>query len=303
MKIKNSIIYYQCFILVMLLFQQCNTKPGLPSDSNQELKASVDPIQLSVFGDSLNRLSAEIRSTQRALQIFDLYFDKTEPEHCDQALKDFLNFQARITDDLNSKLYDNPDFEKLNSITWADQSLHDSLGISFEQDLNHHGWVLRSTEGTIYIARNTGPIRKTFFEYLSPSTQEFFNQFEFEENQVLSEDGGLIIRVEELADRLGFWEVFMSENSGHLFEDFASENIKYYRYYMLEGMDNTPAFDRFESKLINTEFEQAMEHYIAKYPQTQSAIIFNSFMKLLRQEKQQYTPSVEAFIEQYKPWD
>jgi hypothetical protein len=300
--IKKSLVSIGLLCLPLIALFQCNTKADLyRKDERQNTTDFHEPIHLGLFRDSLKRLPAEVGSSKKALKLFESNFDKTQSNQCDQALKNFIEFQSTLTDELNEKLYNNPDFERLNSLIYADQTLHDSLGIKFQQELNDNGWLLRSTEGTIYIARDTDPIRKVFFKYLSPVTQKFFNQFELEENQMLSEDGGLIIDIIDLADRLGFWETFLQENPNHLFNNFAEGNIKDYRYYILEGMDNTPAFKNHGKKYHNKEFEIAIRYYITKYPQTSSSIIFRNFEELLEQHENQHTHVIKEFIKPYKP--
>lgn len=293
----------QIALLSFAVLSQCSQKPDSIVRNEPYNSKTYDTVRLTVYLDSLIGLPIEVGSAKRALRLFESSFDKSVPSQCDEAFKSFLTFQASLTNQLNSKMYNDPDFEKLNSLVWADKSLHDSLGIEYEQELNENGWLLRSTEGTIYIARDTNPIRMTFFKYLSPATQTFFNQFELEENQILSEDGMLIINSNDLADRLGFWETFSKENPNNLFSDFALENIRYYRYYLLEGMDNTPAFDRFETKLFNKEFELTLNYYNSSYPKTESAKIFKNYQELLTEENMLLTPRVEEFIKKHRPWD
>ncbi len=59
-----------------------------------------------------------------------------------------------------------------------------------------------------YIDRDVKMIRKCFYAHLSEPTKLFFDQYEKEDLEGFSEDGGLIISLTALAERIGFWISF-----------------------------------------------------------------------------------------------
>jgi hypothetical protein len=139
-----------------------------------------------------------------------------------------------------------------------------------------------------------------FYNHLSPATQEFYDQFEAETNQDLSEDGGLLITPVELAQRLAFWQEFLSRYPNNLFAQFARNKVAYYQYYLLAGMDNTPAFD-FETNKMQPEFIEGYAYLNQHHPDLACTKVFNEYLTLLKTTNYKRTEAVSHFIEQHRP--
>lgn len=255
-------------------------------------------IDLPSYRDSLQHLPNTPASSLHALEIFHNCFDKRYPVQNDKAFKAYLEYQVILIDTLNNQLLKRPDYEKISSLIWSDTSLHEPEGLAYANQLNRYGMVLKSTEGIIYIGRSTKPIRAFFYNHLSPATQEFYDQFEIETNQELAEDGMLLITQIELADRLAFWDSLLAKHPNHLFAQFAKNNIDDYLQYLLEGMDNTPAFD-FETKKLYPEFLEAYEYFKHTYPTLNSTAVIEEYMILLKSQDYKRTEAVTRFINQY----
>lgn len=288
--------------LIFLMLACCSTKSQISEKTDIDLYHPPEQLISAVYRDSLHALPFDFETNRRGLEIFTRNFDKIDSTLCDIALKDFLEFQKKLLDELNQRLYNNPNFDTINTLIWADTSLHAPAALKLQQQLKQQGLIFRSTEGTIYLDADTEPIRTAFYTYLSESTQVFFDQYEMEANQGFAEDGGMLISTAELADRLGFWEEYLMKYPNPVFKDFALENIKYYRYYLMVGMDNTPAFD-FESHKLLTEFEKALHYYQDRFGRTQSAPIFQRYLELIAQNANKSGVAVDKFTDQYRPWN
>lgn len=281
--------------LAFLILIHCGSKPVRESALTPEQDISQS-ISLPTYLDSLQHLAYTPASSLHALEIFRDHFDKQDPDQNDKAFNTYLEYQAVLIDSLNSQLVRRPDYEKIGSLIWADASLHEPEGLQYENQINQFGLVLKSTEGFIYIDRSTDPIRAFFFNHLSPATKEFYNQFETETNQELAEDGMLLISPKELAVRLAFWETFLVKYPNHLFAEFAKNNTKDYLRYLMEGMDNTPAFD-FETKKMYPEFLEAYQYLIRNYPALPSSAVIDDYILLLKKHDYHRTDTVTRFIQ------
>jgi hypothetical protein len=281
--------------LLFLLFIHCTNKPALDYKEPIAEPIITQNINLTTYLDSLHHLPFAPASSLHALEIFRDHFDKHDPDQNDIAFHDYLEYQATLIDTLNHQLAVRQDYEKISSLIWADASQHEPEGLQYEQQLHQYGLALKSTEGFIYIDRNTDPIRTFFFNHLSPATKEFYNQFEMETNQHLSEDGMLLILPQQLAERLAFWENFLVKYPDHLFAEFAKNNIEDYLRYLLEGMDNTPAFD-FETKKLYPEFLDAYEYMNQHDPTLASTTVINAYARLLKKTNYKRTEEVSQFI-------
>jgi hypothetical protein len=282
--------------LVIFLLMACTKRPA----ENVNSQNADNPIQIDfvAFQDSLSNLPVDMSSSVSGLDLFRNKFDKQKEDQNDKAFKAYLEFQAKLMDTLNIQLYNRPDYDKVNSLVWADASEHDQVGLDYEKELNKNGLILKSTEGTIYIGRSTEPIRSCFYDHLSASTKEFFDQFESETNHEFSEDGMILISPHELADLLAFWDSFLTKYPNHLFEEFAVNNKNFYLLCLLDGMDNTPAFD-YETKAIDPTFLDSYTYLINNYPSLGITVIITEYVDLLKNNNNQRTDGVGQFIKKY----
>lgn len=284
---------------IALLLTACGAKNQVGKESNSDSILSV-LIGSAHYHDSLQLLPAVIESNRKGLDIFSRSIEKSDSSMCDEALKNFLGFQKQLVNELNQQLYARPDFDIINTLIWADTTLYAQSAIAFQKELRQQGLLIRSTEGGVYIDADLEQIRATFYNFLTSSTKLFFNQFAFESDRGIAEDGGMYISERELADRLGFWEEFIMNNPGHLFKDFADDNINYYRYYLMVGMDNTPAFD-FESHKLREANKQALIYYEQRFANTPSATIFKKYLVLLETNNNMLVGDAAQFADIYTP--
>jgi hypothetical protein len=285
--------------LILLCLLSCTPKPTV-EDNTGEIETIAQNITLTAYQDSLHHLPFTAHSSLHALEIFRDQVDKHDLNTNDKAFQEYLYYQVILIDSLYNQLVKRPDYEKIESLIWADESLHEPEGQQYERELNQNGLILKSTEGIIYIGRSTKPLRNFFYDHLSPATQEFFDQFEAETMQDLSEDGGLLITPVELAQRLAFWEEFLTKHPNHLFAQFARNNVADYQYYLLEGMDNTPAFD-FETNKMQPEFIEGYAYLNQHHPDLACTKVFNEYLTLLKTTNYKRTEAVSHFIEQHRP--
>ena len=103
-----------------------------------------------------------------------------------------------------------------------------------------------------------------------------------------------------LARRLGFWEEFLIRYPATIFKEHALNNITYYRYYLMVGMDNTPAFD-YQSNQLLDEYKEAMIYYHNTFAGTPSADILRAYLDILSKNNHTYNEAVIDFLGQYRP--
>jgi hypothetical protein len=279
----------------------CKKEKDVTTESGIISAAKKDSVTIEEFERALNQLPDSISSLLKGLEIFKNDFDKSNPETNDKAFKIYLAFQTALIDSLNQQLMENPNYEKISSLIWADTSLHEKEGKRFASELKQNGLTLESSEGMIYIDRETKILRDHFFEWLTPPSQKFFNQFESETNQPESSDGGFIIPMKDFADRLGFWDTFQASYPSHMYSTYARNNVEYNLYFFMIGLDNTPAFSYDDGKL-DKEFLEAYKYFIQKYPDVKSAGVMKEYLQLLEKAGYKQTEEVKAFSAKYNPY-
>jgi hypothetical protein len=288
--------------LISLFGIQCRTK-NVSVNESLAIRDSIPgthSLMPDVYRSELMGLPVAVESSVKGLLIFINSMDKKDSSNNDLAFKIYLEFQAKLIDSLNNRLNHSPDFETINSLIWADTTLHEKVAKNYEKILNSNGLVLRSTEGMIFIDRDMTPIKSHFYKYLSPSTQRFFLQFANETDIAYSEDGGIVISLKELADRLWFWDAFLHDYPQHVFTDVARNNVEVYLYFLMAGMDNTPAYQD-DGKLSN-EVLEACQYFINKYPTLSSSTVVREYLKLLAENDYKRNDKIDAFVSLYSTY-
>jgi len=288
-------------LLVLSAFAFLSCSPG--SSVKEEKKSQgLSPEQLSErYVDSLALLPLEATSTAKARQLFTERFVSENLGPYDRLFLSYLEFEKVIIDSLNSQLINNPAYERINSLVWRDTTRYEPEALTYQQQMLAQGFVLGSTEGSIYIDRATEPLRATFYSHLSEAGQAYFTQWEREVNEGLADDGGLIIPVNDLANRLAYWDKFIKKYPKHIFTPMAQEDVKVYLYFLMAGMDNTPAFDH-ESDSLEPDFRKALESFVTDDTNLESVRIIKEYLELLKANDFKRTNKIDQFIEKHSIW-
>ncbi len=169
----------------------------------------------------------------------------------------------------------------------------------FHKKLVDVGLMLDMEEGYLYV--NVGSdkfIKDNFEKYLSEAMKSFVFQTIKERIEKYAGDGAIIIPVKEVAERTIWWENFISKYPDFFLNSDADFNYKNYLQALLEGLDNTPAFD-YENNKLNKEFKEAYQFVLNNYAQTKVAGIVSEYYKVLEKNKFVQTNAVKQFIKKY----
>ncbi len=214
--------------------------------------------------------------------------------------KFFLEEYVSTINRLNDILYEHPDYEEFNSIIYADESLHKPKAIDFQRKVIEYGYRVASTEGAIFLERNTEFIKDHLGQYLTNDMTAFFELYAIEANQPYGEDGGIFLPLNQLVDRAIRWEKFHNSNSEFIFSEYASNELQAYKYFLMMGMDNTPAFGW--TNQFQDEFKNALEYSINTYPESKLSKLFQDYLELLEETDFKETEKVTQFVKPYRPW-
>jgi hypothetical protein len=308
-KVSDSMFHVSCskfnlqivIFLASLMGVQCATK-NVSVEGNLPTRDSVpraESAMVEIYRSELMSLPFFEESSLKGQLIFSESMDKKDSSNNDLAFKIYLEFQAKLIDTLNNRLYRRSDIEIISSLIWADTTLHEKQARDYERSLNANGLVLGSTEGMIFIDRDMTPIKIHFYQYLSPSTQRLFLQFDQETRIAFSNDGGITISLIELADRLSFWDKFLHDYPQHIFAEFAKNKVDGYLYFLMRGMDNTPAYQ--DDGKISKEFLDACQYFVKKYPAVPSSTIVHKYLELLAESNYKTSSKIDEFINRYPP--
>ncbi len=249
------------------------------------------------YEEELSALPLTEASSLRALELFRDVYDSNDSTENDKALLTYLGFQTKLLDFLNNHIGDDQEFyEQLNTLT-GDSVAPEA--VAYNKKLHTQGITLGQSEGYVYYQLYPETVGAYFRKGLSPSTKEYFQQFTKETNHPYSEDGGLTLSVKALADRLMFWDRFLTAYPGHVFAVEAKERYNAYLYSFLMGEDNTPAFNS-ESHKLEQEFSEAYVYVSKKYPGTKTARLINEYLTVLTDNRNTYNDKIRKFVQNVK---
>jgi hypothetical protein len=262
---------------------------------NTESVTSVEDYK-KALGENLYSESASLKG----LELFKNSFTKNDSLSNDKALKVFLEYQSILIDSLNSRTYNHSDFyEKLNTLINEDSTTFDKEAVAYEKVLIADGFKLSSSEGSVYIDSNPDVISNFFMDYLSSAGKQFYSHYAAELNRPYAEDGGIIISLNDIGDRLLFWDDFSAKHPDYVFTSAANNYKSAYLDALLLGMDNTSAYD-YDSKKWSEEFLGEYKLVISKSPQSGVSKILNAYLQLLSESEFMYNEKVQAFADQYR---
>ncbi|MGF1532201.1 MAG: hypothetical protein ACFCUI_00740 [Bernardetiaceae bacterium] len=168
--------------------------------------------------------------------------------------------------------------------------------VLLDDSLQRHGFRLLLVEGLWVVGEDPDFLPQHFYARLSRPFQFFLDQHQREVREGFIADATLLISPKQLGEWAVFWEVFTGQYEQFPLQSDIAARMRRYRFVLLEGTDNSPAFD-YESGQLTLEFEQAYRYLVGKYPQTRLGRLLNRYQEELRRNDWRKTPEIEQFIE------
>lgn len=162
--------------------------------------------------------------------------------------------------------------------------------------LYENGFQIRSTEGVWYIGEQPDFLALHFYVYLSDPMQAFLDQYQRQVREGFTEDATLLVSPKQLGERLVFWENFLAQNPRFPLRAEIQRWQRMYRLALLEGTDNSPAFD-YESGQLTVEFERAFQYLTQKYPDSRIGKLLYDYQQVLQEHDWRKTPEIEEFLQ------
>ena len=138
-------------------------------------------------------------------------------------------------------------------------------------------------------------LHEFFGSKVSPVMKKYLDQEVIEKRELETEDAGIVIPVEQIAERAVFWERFQKEHPQFVLADQVQISARWTRELLFFGADNTPMFD-FETKQIQPEFKAAWQLVQQKYPDTQLAQKCKEITDLCAANGWKYTKEIEKWV-------
>ena len=153
-------------------------------------------------------------------------------------------------------------------------------------------------EGMVFPVVDWNKLQAFFREKVTPAMKAFIAQETAEQNKQAWSDGGIIISLEELADRAAFWEKFNRENPYFPLIEQTKESERWTRLVLVNGADNTPV-SNYETNEILEDYKKVWAYIQQKYPDTELAKTTKEIADLCAAEGWKRSKKVEDWQAKY----
>jgi hypothetical protein len=237
-------------------------------------KTSSDNTSLRAYSALLSKLDTiDITNTHLAVDKYKELFTNKPNSTCDSALCIFMEYYDRLNTALNNNLSN-------DTMKYVNNDFLDTLKISkYERKLNGNGFTFENSEGNAYIAEDWDFIIKYFSNYISPRMKKYIVKINQEDKQGFTEDGGLVISPTELADRIVWWEKFISSDTNFIYAQRIKESEKNNLSAFMLGLSNSPIIN--DSGKLDSTYESAYKYLLNKHPETKTSKIISPYYSAL----------------------
>ncbi len=267
--------------------------------------------QISEFANLINSADkTKLSSIEYAADQFKIIFSKKTNAEKDSAIVLFWDFYNTVVnqqaEELNNRTlpsyYSNfigiTDYPSEKTISELNKSgvQYNKEDLAYLADINKYGGKIVNEEGMYYIKfGSTIYFESKFKSVLSENTFNYFIKSIQEESEPLSYDGAIGKDLNKIADDLIWWENFLNNDLLDYYKEYGKYHYNNLLFTLLEGQDNTPAFD-YSSKKLSKKFNKCYDYIVVKYKGTKSAEIFKEYMDLLKKSKGKKSKQIEEFI-------
>ena len=165
--------------------------------------------------------------------------------------------------------------------------------------LAENGFRIETGEGMVFPIADWQKFHEFFAPKATPAMKLFLDQQLLEQKELESEDGGLIIDVDKLAERAAFWEKFNKEHPFFLMSERTKINEEWQRTVVICGLDNTPNRN-YETGKIEESFKKVWLEIPQKYPGTVLAAKVKEISDLCAVHNWTYNETIEAWIMRFQ---
>jgi len=245
---------------------------------------------LITFMDSINRLD---RSKKESILIAKNEFEKmcstAEKQIVDSAFRSFMEFYKGVIRKCNHVFYDRrdyqdllhdieeivgskfdnplPAFEKIDSKSSAEIKTKYAATLKELYEYRNCGINFTCGEGDWYLEEDGDFLVEVLSNYGSVELRDYLIFWANEDKERFAHDGGLLISWEDLRKRIIRWEEFANKHPTLLeTEKEIKPKLQVLIGAYLWGLDNTPAYDlwesKWESKKIEPELRKSYEIFL-----------------------------------------
>jgi hypothetical protein len=284
---------YLSFVVTTIFIVLC------ASNIHSQTNVLTTPDTLQEFQQYINSLDPnDISTLDKLVNRYRQVFENSSVFTRDTAFIVFWRFYVTVGDSLGGKYVQDEKYNSFYNIKNFDEnsSKNEKLKLSLisknknltEHDfailkkLNHYGYKFDIIEGNILISiADSKFILKNFAGLISSGMKQYITKVIEEIDTAENSDKALTISVDEIANRLLWWENFINKNKDFLLIDDCVSTYDGYLYTLMMGTDSSPAFNNGDQKL-NEKFKRTYERIIKNSRGTKAAEIISKYYNILK---------------------
>ena len=290
------------FLAISVLLTGCVSQPPPgaknvpPVEQQPEEQENKDKILKEISAD-FDRLLAGNKKPNEIIKSIDENIEKVDKDKGTNMLEGLIKIQNDSLEGYMDKLYEGNNFDLMADYFLSSKDEIGRIGDVKSESLKallyeilDGGYKIHMVEGGAGLVIDYEKLKK-YNSYITEEMKEFIALEAKDSTSPFAMDGGLIIPIEELADRIAKAEKYIKSYSDSLrSEEIRNRNKDRIGIY-LTGLDNTPAFD-YGNKKINEEFLESYKRTVKDYEGTVFAEIVKEYLSIL--EKNNFINSAEV---------
>jgi hypothetical protein len=162
--------------------------------------------------------------------------------------------------------------------------------------LAENGFRLAAGEGMIFPVVDWVKLRDFFATKVTPAMKSYLEQTTRELLEPMMDDGGIILALEEIADRAVWWEKFNQSHPYFVRREETQNHAKSLEFLLTCGADNTPVFN-YEDQSLTPEYQKAWAYVKEKYAGTDLERAVRAMSELVSSEGGKCTKKVTEYRE------
>lgn len=254
---------------------------------------------LSQFSMALKGLNTKkLESGKKAMDAATKSFSNTSGPLADAGFVILRQFMMRL--EIDGQFYD-----RTEAIKWSDDDYKALADNKFDmgkypgtKSLAENGFSLGMGEGQVFPVTDIKKLHAFFAPKCSPAFKSFLDQELLEFSNQAWDDGGIIVPLEQIADRAIFWEKFNQNNPYFLLKEQTKESERWTALVVHNGANNTQVYN-YDTKEVVDDYKKLWAYVVQKYPGTALANSVKTLQDLYGAEGWKFTPKVEAWVKAY----
>lgn len=166
------------------------------------------------------------------------------------------------------------------------------------QALALNGFRLEQGEGTIFPVTEWAKFGDFFGTKVTPAMKNYIEQSIAEQKNLISDDGGIVITLESVADRAAWWEKFNQANPYFVRSEETQNNQHGLIFTLICGANNTPVFTG-EPEAVSADFQKAWVYVQQKYAGTELGRAVKEMADLVAAEGGKRSKKVDTLMQRF----